>query len=95
MSKRDEYVAKMKQLLDEQNAEIDKLEVKARQAKADSKAKYHEQVSALRLKYQEGQKKLEAIKAAAEDSWENLKGETEHVWEAFKDAVSQFKSHFK
>jgi hypothetical protein len=45
--------------------------------------------------YQEGETKLEAIKAAAEDSWEHLKEGVENVWEALKDSLNKFKSHFK
>ena len=65
MSKRDDYVAKMKQQSDELKAEIDTLETKAQEAKEDAKTKHQEQISKLRAKYQEGETKLEAIKAAA------------------------------
>jgi SMC interacting uncharacterized protein involved in chromosome segregation len=95
MSTRDEYVAKMKQQLDEWSAEMDTLEAKVQQTKEDTKVKYQEQLSALRAKRQEGQTKLEAIKSATEDSWEQLKAEAENVWEALKDSVHQFKTHFK
>jgi len=71
------------------------LEAKAHKTKEDAKLEYQEQLTALRGKRQEGEKKLEAIKSASEDSWEHLKTETENVWEAFKDSVNQFKSHYK
>ncbi len=44
---------------------------------------------------QDGEKRLETLKAATEDSWEQLKAETENVWDAFKDSVHAFKAHFK
>ena len=95
MLTKDEYVAKMKQRLDKWSAEMDALEAKALKTQEDAKAKYQEQLIALRAKRKEGEEKLEAIKSATEDSWEQLKAETENVWEAFKDCVHAFKAHFK
>ena len=68
MSTRDEYVTAMKQRLDEWNAEMAVLEAKAHQTKEDAKEKYREQLRALHAKRLEGEKRLEAIKAATEDS---------------------------
>lgn len=95
MSKKNEYVAKMKKQLDDWNTDIDTLQVKANLAKADLKVKYGEQISELRKKRQEGERKLNDIKAAAEDSWEHLKGETERTLGALKAAVKEFKSRMK
>jgi len=94
MSTRDEYVAAMKQRLDVWSAEMAVLEAKAHQTKEDAKEKYQEQLSALHAKRLEGEKQLEAIRAATEESWMQLKADTDTVWAAFKDAVQQFKSHF-
>jgi lipid II:glycine glycyltransferase (peptidoglycan interpeptide bridge formation enzyme) len=94
MSARDEYVAAMKQRLDELNAEMAVLEAKAHQTKENAKENYQEQLSALHAKRLEGEKQLEAIKAATEESWMQLKAGTDTVWGAFKDSVHQFKSHF-
>ena len=94
MSTRDEYVAAMKQRLDEWSAEMDALEAKAHQTKEDAKEKYQEQLSAVHAKRLEGKKQLEAVKAATKDSWIQLKADTDTVWAAFKDSVHQFKSHF-
>ena len=74
---------------------MDTWEVKAHEAQESAKLKYQEQLSALRTTRLEGEKKLDAIKAATEDSWEQLKAETDNAWEAFKDSVQAFKTHFK
>jgi len=95
MSKKDEFVAKMKKQLDDWSTDIDELQVKANLAKADVKVKYEEQIAGLRRKRQEADLKLNDIKAAADDSWEKLKGESERVWGALKGAVSEFKSRMK
>ncbi len=95
MLTRDEYVEKMKQRLDKWSTEMDALEAKALKTQEDAKAKYQEQLVALRAKRQEGEEKLKAIQSATEDSWEQLKVETENIWEAFKDSAQAFKAHFK
>ncbi len=95
MTTRDEYIAKMKKQLDEWNAEIDSLVERGHEIKEDARAKYQEQLVALRAKRAEGEKKLEEMQAASESTWEQIKVETEHVWDAFKDAFSTFKTHFK
>ena len=95
MSTRDEYVARMKRELDEWSAEMDALEARAHEAREDAKVKYQEQLSALHTKRLEGEKRLQAIKAATGDSWEQLKADSDNVWEAFKDSVRAFKAHFK
>jgi chromosome segregation ATPase len=95
MSTKDEYVEKMKQRLDKWSAEMDVLEAKAHKSQKEAKVKYQEQLSTLHAMRQEGEKRLETLKAATEDSWEQLKAETENVWDAFKDSVHAFKAHFK
>lgn len=47
MSEKDAYVEKMKAKLDEWNAEIDKLQAKAKQAEADAEIQYNDEISAL------------------------------------------------
>ena len=95
VSRKDEYVAKMKKQLDDWSTGIDELQVKASLAKAELKVKYEEQIAELRKKRQEGESKLNAIKAAADDSWEHLKGEAERTWGALKAAGNEFKSRMK
>ena len=95
MLTRDGYVSKMKLRLDKWNVEMDALEAKVHKGNEDTKVKYQEQLIALRAKRQEGEKQLEAIKSASDDSWEHLKAEAENIRKAFKDSINQFKSHFK
>lgn len=95
MLNKDEVVTKLKKQLDEFSAEIDALEAKAHDVKEDARAKYQEQLVALRAKREEGEKKLEEMRAATEHSWGRLKAETDNVWEALKDSVTVFRAHFK
>lgn len=95
MSKKDEYVARMKQQLDDWSAEIDDLEAKAHAAKDQVKEKYQEQLGLLRAKREEGEIKLQEMRAATDSSWEKAKGEAENVWDALKAGLDAFKAHFK
>jgi hypothetical protein len=95
MSERQEYLATMQQKLEKWGAEMDLLEARANAAMEGTRAKFQAQFSELHSSRLEGQRKLEAIKAATEDSWEQLKVETENVWDAFEDSVYAFKAHFQ
>lgn len=95
MSKRDEYVAKMKQQLDDMNKQIDKLEARSADASASMRAKYDEQVKELKKLYAKSQEKLEAMKGASESKWDELVAEGEKVQKAFVHSVNYFKSQLK
>jgi predicted nucleic acid-binding Zn-ribbon protein len=95
MSKKNEYVERMKKQLDDWNTDIDTLQVRANLAKAELKVKYEEQITELRKKRETGERKLNEIEAAAEDSWEHMKGETERTLSALKAAIDEFKSRMK
>ena len=92
MSKRDEYIEKMKLQLDELDAKMDKLEAKATEAKEDARAKYKEEMAKLRQQSRAAKGKLEEIKAAGEDKWEALVTETEKIRDAIAHSFNYFKS---
>ena len=61
MSKRDEYIEKMKLQLDELNTKMSELEAKANEAKADAREKYVEEMGRLRQQSQLALTKLECV----------------------------------
>lgn len=73
MSTKDEYVAKLKAQLDEWSTDIDALEVKASEAKAELSDKYAEQLAELKAKRDEAKVKMAEVQDAAGDAWEELK----------------------
>jgi uncharacterized coiled-coil DUF342 family protein len=95
MSKRDEFIRKMKNRLDEWNFEIDTFEEKIRKIKTDMKDKYQDQIDELRRRRRESNRKLEQIRTAGEGTWAHLRAESEHAWSAMKDALETFKAHYK
>lgn len=92
MSKRDAYIEKMKLQLDELNARMSSVEVKAREAKEDARDKYKEEMGKLREQSKLAVAKLDQLKAAGEDSWEAMVTEMEKVHDAFTHSFHYFKS---
>ncbi|MBK7765588.1 MAG: hypothetical protein IPI44_05465 [Sulfuritalea sp.] len=92
MSKRDAYIEKMKLQLDELNAKMSRVELKAKEAKEDARDKYREEMDKLRAQSKIAVAKLDEIKAAGEDSWETMVAEMEKVRDAFTHSFNYFKS---
>ncbi len=92
MSNKATYIEKMKTQLDELNIEMEKLEAKAKQAKADARAKYQEEMLMLRQQSNLALEKLEEMKAAGEDSWEQLVADVEKIRDAFVHSFHYFKA---
>ncbi|MEE4376467.1 MAG: hypothetical protein V2J55_03005 [Candidatus Competibacteraceae bacterium] len=92
MSKRDEFIENAKDMLDNLNTEADELEEKIQQAQGDTKAKYEEQMAAMRQHRQASQDYINSLKQAGEDKWQELTNQAEHTWKVFQDSVNYFKS---
>ncbi len=92
MSKRDAYVEKMKQQLDDLNTKMSAVEAKAQEAKEDAREKYQEEMAKLRHQSDLAVAKLDEMKSAGEDSWEKMVDEMEKVRDAFTHSFNYFKS---
>ncbi len=95
MTSRDEYLEKFKAKLDEWNADIDKLEAKARAAQADMQAEYREQLDALRRTRDEALKEYDKVQNAAVDAWDAMVQGSEKAWQAWTDAFENARSKLK
>lgn len=93
--KRDEYVTKMKAQLDIWSAEVERLEAKARAAKADMKITYERRVAELREKRQDVERRLREIREAGEGAWEAVRQGAEDAGNALKAALEKAKTEFK
>ena len=94
MNTRDEYVAKAQAKLDQWNAQIDELEARARQAKAQEVQKHQERIADLKRKRDEAQQKLEEIQGAGEDAWGSLKSGAEELWQDLTTTLQESKNAF-
>ena len=95
MSKRDEYIGKMKQQLDGLNAQLKELEGKGEAAQAEFLEKHAEQITQLREHYAAALTKLDQIKSASEDKWESLVADGDKIHKAFVHSLNYFKSQLK
>lgn len=94
MTGRHEYIDKLKDKLDEWDADIDELEARAQNAKAELKYELEDQITSLKLKRDIAKLKLSEIKDASEEAWEDIKAGAEEAWSDVKDAMEKAKSHF-
>ncbi len=92
MSKRDEYVEKMKLELDALNAKIDTLEAKAATVAEDARKNYQEELAKLRHQAKLANGEVAKLRSAGEDKWEAMVGEMENLRDAFKHSFNYFKS---
>jgi hypothetical protein len=99
MSKRDEYIAKLKKQLDAMDLELDKLGVKAGKAKENAKVKYHVQMKALKASKDKMTAEMNNILDASEDAWEDFQDSTGNALSAIKGGFTKawaaFKKHDK
>jgi hypothetical protein len=94
MSKRNEYIAKMKMQLDELNATMNRLDAKTDATKADVRDMYLEEMRKLRHQSKLASARLEEVKASSEDSWQAMVAEMDKVKDAFRHSFNYFKSQF-
>jgi multidrug resistance efflux pump len=95
MSNRDLYVEKMKANLDSWNASIAKLEAQVKNAEADAKIKYSEQLEELKKQRAAANTKLEALRAAGDDAWEDMRTGLENAWDTMDKAMKAAASRFR
>lgn len=84
---REEFKEKAKQSIDDLFVQIEKLEAKMKQAKADARVKYKDEIDELRQKKAEMQYLLDKVENAVEDKWQEVKA-------AFNESAPSFKEGF-
>jgi len=94
MTKREEYVDKMKSQLDQWNAEAARWEEKVKHAEADMKAEYERQLEAVRSRRDEAMYNLSQMQAASAEAWMDLTRGVEEAWKRVGEAMAQARSHF-
>ncbi len=94
MTDRDEYLEKFKARLDEWNADIDKLEIKAHEAQANAKAQYEKQLVTMREMRDDAQKKFSEMQKATDEAWDVMLRGTEKAWQTWASAFEKARSKF-
>ncbi|HEY3378760.1 MAG TPA: hypothetical protein VGL77_14830 [Armatimonadota bacterium] len=88
MDTREAFVAKLKAQLDEWNADIDKMEARARQAQADKQIAYNEHLVTLKQHRDTAQQQLAQVQQSSGDAWEEMKLGIEAAWARIAEAFT-------
>jgi len=94
MSKRDEYVERLKAQLDQWNAEVTKWEAQAREAQASMRAEYDKQLAEFRERRDQALKTLHDVQSASVDMWADLARGSDEAWAKMREAFEKARSHF-
>ena len=94
MTSRHEYIEKLKNKLDEWDADIDEFEARARMAKADMKFELEDQITTLKVKRDLAKLKLSEIKDAGEEAWQDIKEGADEAWNSLREAIDKARAHF-
>ena len=94
MSKRDEYVEKMKAQVDQWNAEVAKWDAKTREVQAEARTEYEKRLEAFRQQRDHALPQLRKVQAAAGDAWVELARGADQAWARMREAFEKASSHF-
>lgn len=94
-TQRDEFVERMKNQLDDINAQLTEYEEKADEAGEKARADYDAQIDKLREHGKQMQVKLEELRGASEDSWDRMMEETRKLRDAFIHSWNYFRSEMR
>ncbi len=94
MTNRHEYIQKLKDKLDEWDADIDEFEESAERAKADLKFELEDQLAALKTRRETARQKLAEVMDASEDAWQDIRHGVDDAWASMKEAIDKARSHF-
>ena len=93
--KKETYQQKIQEQLDEWRADIDRLREKAKNASAETKLKYQENIDKLELKMDEGKSKLKALKESSAEAWDAVKDGADSIWDTMKATFAEVKERLK
>ena len=94
MSKRDEYVEKLKVQLDQWNTEVAKWEAKAHKAQAGARVEYEKQLNELRRQRDQALEQMKRVQAATGDAWVDLVRGADEAWAKMRESLEKARSHF-
>jgi len=95
MSKRDEFIEKLKGQLDQLNEQLGVLEQKAQKATGEAREEYQRQVEKLREMAKPATDKLAELRSESEEHWHGLESEAERIYKAFVHSFNYFKSQLR
>lgn len=94
MTKRDEYIDKLKTQLDQWNTQVAQWETKAREAQTNVRADYEKQLETLRHHRDEALEQMRRVQAATGDAWVDLVRGADEAWSKMREAFEKARTHF-
>lgn len=94
LTNREMVVEKLKAKLDQWNAELDKLEARTRESRAEVKAHHEENMQELKRLRDNAKEKLKALQEESGGAWDELKKGAEDAWDRFSEAVDKARKEF-
>jgi len=94
MMNRDEYVKKLKDQIDQWNAESKKWEAKAQVAQASMKAEYEKQLNQLNSRRDEAMYQMKLLQGASTDAWQDMMKGADQAVKSMQEAFNRARSHF-
>jgi hypothetical protein len=94
MTKRDDYVNKLKGQLDQWNAEVAKWEATARKAQAGARAEYEKQLDEVRRQRDQALEQMKRVQAATGEAWVDLVRGADDAWAKMRAALDKARSQF-
>lgn len=92
---RDAYVSRLKAKLDEWNADIDKLETRARRRQAAMRTTYRRHMDDLKAKRKTVREKLDTLQNAGGEVWGDLRHGLENAAGALGEAIKSARDRLK
>lgn len=86
------YSEKLQARLDQWHAELDKLEAKTRESKADARIELMENVNKVKERWETARSKAREVQKSSGEAWKELRKGTEDAFESLKDAVHRAQS---
>ncbi len=92
---KENYQQKIQEQLDEWRADIDRLKEKAKNATAETKLRYQENIDRLELKMDEGKSRLKELKESGSEAWDAVKEGADSIWDTMKATFAEVKEKLK
>jgi Protein of unknown function (DUF2934) len=95
MLTKQDFQEKLEKQLNEWDAKFEKLQAKAKKAKAEIRADIEKQIAALTQKRNAAHEKMDELRRQTEGTWEDLKTGVEKTWAEMHEALDRFVARFK
>lgn len=95
MSRRDDFVNKLKEQIDRLNSQLDVLEARAEKASSGAQEMYEARIAQLREMARPVEDLLKKVRESGEHRWDELEAEANKTYKAFVHSFNYFMSQMK